>query len=649
MKGGNIRSKILVALGVILCAGNYRAQSTFEVYKEKFPDANGVLLKKTKDVVISYGKEGEIEISSEISEERLFLNDNYKYYLDESINYSTFYEITSLKPEVHTPTKKGFKKSVIKDITEEDVFDASVFHDDEKAKVFVYKGLVKGGKTVLNYSMSIHDPHFFGKFFFSSFFPALETELTITAPEDMEIIATLFGDEKDKVVYTSEQKGKNKVHTWKAKNLDKIAYHDNSMDVRYYATHGIFRIGGYAQEGEKKFLLRNTDDLYDFYYEFVRELNTEPVPALDKIADSIANGYENEYDKVKGVFYWVQDHIKYVAFEDGMGGFIPREAAMVCDRRYGDCKDMASILYYMINHIGADAHYTWVGSRDIPYTYDEVPTPAVDNHMICTYMHQGKPLFLDATDKEVPFGWPTAFIQGKQTLIGKGKDDYELAFVPEMDISKNFAADSVWINFDGEEIQGKGKTTYGGYNAQRLKELIKSLDNETRDEFYASSFKKGNNKSTAEVTSVDNLENQEAYLKFAYDFTISDYVGRNEDEAYINLFLKKYYKGQSINTKSILVDMDNPFKRKISCHVNFDVPKGYEVTFLPESSSFTSKDGSFGYRATFDLDPQKNAITLDYEVFEDALCIPVENFEEWNEFIKALNKSYADLVIIKKL
>jgi hypothetical protein len=28
-------------------------------------------------------------------------------------------------------------------------------------------------------------------------------------------------------------------------------------------------------------------------------------------------------DKVKAIFYWVQNNIRYIAFEDGIAGFLP--------------------------------------------------------------------------------------------------------------------------------------------------------------------------------------------------------------------------------------------------------------------------------------------------------------------------------------
>ena len=48
----------------------------------------------------------------------------------------------------------------------------------------------------------------------------------------------------------------------------------------------------------------------------------------------------------------LQNNINYVAFEDGLGGFIPRGAASVCDKRYGDCKDKSLLLVTLLRDEG---------------------------------------------------------------------------------------------------------------------------------------------------------------------------------------------------------------------------------------------------------------------------------------------------------
>ena len=100
-----------------------------------------------------------------------------------------------------------------------------------------------------------------------------------------------------------------------------------------------------------------------------------------------------------------------------MGGFVPREAGLVCSRRFGDCKDMASILTEMNTAAGLTAYFTWIGTRDLPYKFTQVPLPLVSNHMICTIYLNGKYVFLDGTDPTCVFGLTPAGIQDKEAMI----------------------------------------------------------------------------------------------------------------------------------------------------------------------------------------------------------------------------------------
>lgn len=74
-------------------------------------------------------------------------------------------------------------------------------------------------------------------------------------------------------------------------------------------------------------------------------------------------------EKIEAVFYWVQDNIRYIAFENGIMGFKPEAASKVYQNRYGDCKGMANLLKEMLKICGYDARLTWIGTNDIPYDY----------------------------------------------------------------------------------------------------------------------------------------------------------------------------------------------------------------------------------------------------------------------------------------
>jgi transglutaminase-like putative cysteine protease len=53
----------------------------------------------------------------------------------------------------------------------------------------------------------------------------------------------------------------------------------------------------------------------------------------------------------------VQHDIRYVAIELGIGAQQPHPASDVFTKRYGDCKDKATLLSSILKEIGVDSYY----------------------------------------------------------------------------------------------------------------------------------------------------------------------------------------------------------------------------------------------------------------------------------------------------
>ncbi len=50
--------------------------------------------------------------------------------------------------------------------------------------------------------------------------------------------------------------------------------------------------------------------------------NNEP-EKLKATLSKITAGITNDQDKIKAIYYWVQDKIRYIAYEDGYSGLYP--------------------------------------------------------------------------------------------------------------------------------------------------------------------------------------------------------------------------------------------------------------------------------------------------------------------------------------
>ena len=290
-------------------------------------------------------------------------------------------------------------------------------------------------------------------------------------------------------------------------------------------------ITSYKIKKESKKLLGEVSDLYGWYYSLVEDVNVEaPDAELVTLVNKITANKTTELEKVKAIYYWTQKNIKYIAFEYALGGFIPRESNEVFRKKYGDCKDNSSILYRMLEVAGVKGNLTWIGTRKIPYTYKEVPTPVVDNHMILSYENNGRTYYLDATGRYIKFGIPTSFIQGKEALVSYGKN-FKIKNVPVVDAKINAIIDATTIKIENGSVIGKAKTVVAGYPKIDFFHDLENENTQTKlKQFYNSMFEKGNNKFLVSSFKETNKYDYDKDFIVDYDFEIKNYAKKLGDE-----------------------------------------------------------------------------------------------------------------------
>lgn len=157
----------------------------------------------------------------------------------------------------------------------------------------------------------------------------------------------------------------------------------------------------------------------------------------------------SERDKVRALYKHVITSTRYVGLEFGIHGFKPYRTTDVYDRRFGDCKDKASLLKVMLAEAGIASHLVLVRTRDQGTLGPAPASLAAFNHAI-TYV-PSLDLYLDGTAEfSGPDELPTAD-QGATVLIVRDGQGAELRTIP---ISQ--AADNRQITHQVVELQPDG-------------------------------------------------------------------------------------------------------------------------------------------------------------------------------------------------
>ncbi|MCW3083188.1 MAG: transglutaminase-like enzyme predicted cysteine protease [Bacteroidetes bacterium] len=612
--------------------------------RTKYPDVSAVYLNKSQQYRVFMDK-GVLSGVCDVHEQIYINKESGLVFQSRSVGTNKFVEASNIKAFTMVPKNKKYEKQVVDKIDLKADPGKYSFYDDQKSYEIVFPAVQPGAVLDLSYQLKYLEPRFMGSYYWMDYVPDMESELVVSVEKNIHIAYKLFNCDEQNIVFTTEEKKNETVYHWKMKDGKAGTYYGDAPNFRYFEPHMIFYVTDYpGADGKQKQLLGTPKELYTWYSDLQKNVNKTEDSGLKKVTDSLVAGVTSEDEKIKKIFYWVQDNISYVAFEDGLGGFIPRDAGLVCTRKFGDCKDMASIIHEMLRIAGIPSYLTWIGSRDIPYTYDDVPTPSVDNHMITTYKDKnGKWNFLDGTGKHAPEELYTSFIQGKQGLVSITPDSFLLVTVPVRDTSVSQTVDSIAIDInDNNVVTGKGKAKLTGYDQLEYSYSVENLGKEERQDYFKDYFAKGNNKvSFTDIT--ENPADRTQPLLFTYNFNVSDYARRNQDEVYINLNMDGGLGlEQILDTRKVPVEFKHITKKVNITTLN--VPVGYKPEYIPQSTSYGNDVA--GYSSTYTLKGNKIVHTSSFYI--NTLILKVADFEKYNKVLSEQTKANKQTVSLKK-
>ena len=638
----------LITLFTAFCSWS-QAPSELEVLKELYPEYDYVVIKDHSDVTISLHEEKGVEIIKTILLKVYLTNDRAGLFKNDRI-YSSYFEKLLDKEAYSLNKKKGkdkYSKEKVKNFNSEETISEEVFFDDGTMTSFSYDGLKEESIINLEYTKELTDAHLSISGFFGSSYPLLNKSTTITVEDGINLSTVYFNMDSSDVNYSMERGRNETIYKWQTDTVEMYESEHSSPSTKYYVPHFITRINHYTNsQGVKVGVLESVEDLYNWYISLVNKVKCDNEEELQKIIEEIISPEDAELEKVKKVFKWVQENVKYIAIEDGLGGFIPRDPDLVLNRRYGDCKDMATLIVQMLEMQGIKGHQVWIGTRSIPYEYEEIPSPAVDNHMIAAYFDKesNSYIFLDATDDQIAFGYPSDFIQGKQALINV-EDGYEIVEVPVMTAQKTIMSDTAKVFIDRDRLGGNGVLRLTGYYAGDFKHLMKRIKNEDGKKSQVEYItKKGSNKYQLGNYDVTVNEND---ITYDYEFSIPSYVNRTDQEIYVNMNLDLLV---DFFTPYEVEDRKTPVTENYATQTNFaytlEIPEGYEIDYVPEDL-FVDGGDKFYVKIIYDQS-KPGEITYYFDLKLDFIILEKELVPQMESLGKKLKSAYKETIILKK-
>ena len=358
--------------------------------------------------------------------------------------------------EAYTLQADGTRIDVPADKIRKQDGDGGQEYSDNKALVVIYSKVEVGSTVYIRARTHQHTPIFPGHFVVSQFFSPHcafdDAEMRISAEAGVKLRFDLDRTSGGQVEPLPEDAPGTTRYRFTYKQSQAYPFESGEVDLSDFAPFiAVTTFADYADFAKS--------------YQVRAKPMAAVTPAIEKLARELTANAKDERDRVRKLFNWVSQNIRYVAVYVGDGGFVPHSAQSTLDNRYGDCKDHVTLLEALLQAVGIDSTTALVNSGDA-YRLPKLPVSTPFNHAI-TYI-PSLDLYLDSTSRFSPMGTLPDGDMAKPTLltasgtIGKTpmnswKNDYTRSRV-QMRMRKDgsFVGKSISVMGGVEEIASRG-------------------------------------------------------------------------------------------------------------------------------------------------------------------------------------------------
>lgn len=222
-------------------------------------------------------------------------------------------------------------------------------------------------------------------FFFQEQYPAEKLRLMLSVPVEMEV-KHFESPEVLPVITTS---GRYNSMTWEKSSIPPFEEEELMPPLRE-----VIPRAGYSS-------ILSWDDIKEWNGKLFQDSLDKDV--VKEKVDSLITGSATDDEKIKRIYEWVRDNIRYEENEIGfLTGYKPHKCEEILKYKFGDCKDHTVILVSMLDAAGIKSYPVVVGRDSINM---DTPSPYEFYHSIVAVPKDGRYIWLDPTCSYCPYGY----------------------------------------------------------------------------------------------------------------------------------------------------------------------------------------------------------------------------------------------------
>ena len=382
------------------------------------------------------------------------------------------------------------------------------------------------------------------------------------------------------------------------------------------------------------------DDVYRWWYDLYKDKIKIDSDIQNKI-DELIKDKQTQEDKLRAIYNFCAQDIRYVAVEYGQAGYEPHEARDVFKNKYGDCKDQAILLIAMLKSIGIKAYPVLIGTFDYINLNRDFPSIAF-NHCIAVADVQGEWVFMDATGQTVSFG-DLPVVDQDRLVLAILDDGYKIISTPSFEAKNNSSQITMQIKVNKDEtIYASRRIDTTGIFNQSQRFWLQFTKPKLIEEVLrgaANSIAPGARLLDHKIRNIDDLDKD---IVLEYEFQAPEFLTNAGKSRLLPQLGNIDILAVAKEERSYPIEYPALFETIVAIKIEF--PENLTIEYLPESLKIDSEWIEFENNYTKD-----DKIISFYERYSSKRkIISQEEYKEYKELLEDIARKINQRIILKE-
>ncbi len=589
--------------------------------QEDYPDAGAVIL--LDEGIVEIEDAGEIDFTyfERHRVVKVFNSSGYSY-ANVSIGYNESSDVEMI--EARTISADGR----ITVLDEDNIFDINlyphfIFFSDQRAKIFTFPAVEDGCILEYKYRIAMSGNTLMHSWYFQNSSPTELSRFSLRTPSLWTIDHKLYNIEIESNVIQMPNMNES-IRSWEARNVKEFPSEIAMPPAKNIAARiEMSPLGFYTWQDVAK------------WYSDLSESQMIVDDEIQAIAKELTTGIVNEEEKVRRIFEWVRDRVRYIAVSIGIGGFKPHASDEILLNRYGDCKDMTTLFCSVARAVDIPVQQVLISTYPNGHVDTSLVSPFQFNHVIAYYpIDADSGLWLDATKKGSPFGVVPWYNQDRLAFIVDENGNGWFKRTPSQKDTDNQITVAWNVDLDKKlKAVVNGSNTYKGAPAADLRQSLMNLNDKQYEKWiegYLSTRCSGIDLQSYSVSNVDTVEDP---LALNYQFKTDLLTYQTENMAIIDLAamlmmeLPDYFRSKR---REAAIEFRHGTSYQLELAIS--IPKGWEIRQSTRNDSIVSDYGKTNWKwrmsdnvfyvhhsYLFYGDPIERDLYTDYQGFLEAI------------------------------